>query len=415
MNILILLKSFNYPPRNGGDQAVFNAIKKLSPRVQFHLLNTDNSINGKISTQSFQKDYPSIPTIIYPLINNNKYQYIKNKCLRISNFINNRNGNRNKVNMQHLNFYDAQLDYYDDFYRFLNDYINKHNIHIVQGEFHFTLGFLKGIISPVKKVFVHHEIQFIVEHQRLTQKKQLSTDDNYFYNQQRQQEINALNACDAIITLSETDKQKLIENGVHTPIFASFAQIQLSQPKIFFPVTIQKKVVFIGPETHIPNKQGLEWFMNNVFPLLRKQEPNIIINVIGNWKKETKENWEQKYAGINFLGYVDNLYTAIANSILIVPLFQGSGIRMKILEACNAGIPFVATSIGAEGLNFTSGKNCYITDDATQFAESIIELVNNQELANKFIQNSINHIHQEFSDERFIESRMVCYNSLLKI
>lgn len=174
-------------------------------------------------------------------------------------------------------------------------------------------------------------------------------------------------------------------------------------------------MVFIGPETHIPNKQGLEWFMDNVFPLLRKQEPNIIINVIGNWKKETKENWEQKYTGIYFLGYVDNLYTAIANSILIVPLFQGSGIRMKILEACNAGIPFVATSIGAEGLNFTSGKDCYITDDAAQFAESIIELVNNQELANKFIQNSINHIHQEFSDENFIETRMVCYNSLLKI
>ena len=226
MNILVLLKSFNYPPRNGGDQAVFNAINRLKDDVHFHLIGTDGDVEGIESIAAFQSDYPSIPAHVYNLGKKDKYQKIKKKCNRISNYINNRNGNKMKVDMQLLDAYDAQLDYYYDFYKYLNEYISKNNIDIIQSEFHFTLGFLKGITAPVKRVFVQHEIQFVVEYQRLIQ-RQHTEEDVYFYKQQRQQEINAMNACDAIITLSPDDKNKLIDNGVHAPIFASYAQITL--------------------------------------------------------------------------------------------------------------------------------------------------------------------------------------------
>lgn len=412
MNILILLKSFNYPPRNGGDQAVFNAINRLKDDVHFHLIGTDGSVKGIESMMAFQADNPSIPTRVYDLGKKDKYQRIKKKFNRISNYINNRNGNKTIVDMQLLDVYDAQLDYYYNFYKYLNEYISKNNIDIIQSEFHFTLGFLKGITAPVRKVFIQHEIQFIVEYQRLMQ-RQHTEEDVYFYKLQRQQEINAMNACDAIITLSPDDKNKLIDNGVHAPIFASFAQITLHDIKIKYPVKINNRLVFIGPESHMPNKQGMKWFLDDVFPLVRNKIPDIKVDVIGRWSEDTIKEWKAKNQAVDFLGFVEDLPQAISNSILIVPLFQGSGIRMKILEACNIGIPFVATSIGAEGLDFTSNENCFIADEADIFAKDVVTLINNNQLANEFINKCVCHIRNKYSNERFVESRMKCYLKVL--
>lgn len=414
MKILILLKSFNYPPRNGGDQAVFNAIDRLSGTVQFHLIGTDGSDCGRRSMASFCEEHPRIPGHIFDLSKKDSYQRLKYKCNRVSNFLNNRSGNKAMVDMRLVGMYDARLDYYFGFYKYLNEYIVKNKIDIVQAEFHFTLGYLKGISVPVKKVFVQHEIQFVVERQRLMQRRH-TDDEVYFYQQQRQQEINAMNACDAIITLSQDDKDKLIANGVHAPIYASFAQITLHDVDVTYPIEIKRRLVFIGPESHIPNKQGLAWFLDEVFPVIKKRIPDVTLSIIGRWSSLTMDEWKRRYSGVDFLGYVDNLPAAISGSVLIVPLFQGSGIRMKILEACNAGIPFVSTSIGAEGLGFVTGKNCFIDDTAEGFANDVHALLSNRKLANEFVMNSIGHIRSCFSDNVFSETRMRCYKETIGV
>lgn len=415
MKILILLKSFNYPPKNGGDQAVFNAISKLSNIVEYHLLSTDGSTLGIESIKNLRKDYPNIPSVIYDLTKKDKYQRICEFSKRISNYINRRNGNAHIVDIIHSTSYDANADYFYNFYSFLNTYIKDKSIDIVQSEFSFTLGWLKGITVNVKKVFVQHEIQFVVNYQRIIESIKKNDEKLLFkYNMEKQQEINAMNACDAIITLSEDDKNKLIKNGIHTSIFPSFAQVSFRNVKIEYPVQLNKQLVFIGPETHEPNKHGLLWFLNEVFPLVLKKDNSILLNIIGRWNKSTIEKWKNKYSNINFLGYVDNLEDAIRNSILIVPIFHGSGIRMKILEACNVGIPFVSTSIGAEGLGFTNNVNCFISDTPVLFSNSIIELLLNPEKASHFVKSSNEYINNKFNDNEFINSRMICYNSLLK-
>lgn len=413
MKVLLLLKSFNYPPKNGGDQAVFNAIGRMEPVVQFHLIGMDGSDEGRRSIEAFRRDYPSIPARQVRVENGCAYQKVSRFCQRVANFVNNRNGNREVVDMRMLVDYEARLDYYDDFYRFLNGYIKENEIDIVQGEFHFTLGFLKGISVPVKKVYVAHELQYVVEYQRLMQREH-SDRDVYFYWQQRKQELNAMNACDAVITLSEEDAKKLQQHGMHAPVFPSFAQIAFSHTGESDFAGIRKHVVFVGPESHMPNRHGLHWFMEYVYPLVRLKTPEVVVNVIGKWSEETRTEWTARYEGIRFLGYVDDLASALSKSVLVVPLFQGSGIRMKILEACYAGIPFVSTSIGAEGLGFISGTNCFITDEADAFAEDVQVLLENPSLACSFVEESKAHIHHYFSNERFVATRMKCYQTLMK-
>ena len=328
MKILILLKSFNYPPKNGGDQAVFNAISKLNSLVDFHLLSTDGSEPGIASLYKFQKEYPNIPSTFYDLNKKDKYQRICDFSKRLSNYINRRNGNAHIVDIIHSTNYDTNADYFYNFYSFLNSYIKENSIDIVQSEFSFTLGWLKGITENVKKVFVQHEIQFVVNYQRIIENINKNDEKLLFkYNMEKQQEINAMNTCDAIITLSEDDKNKLIKNGVHTPIFPSFAQVTFKNVKIEYPIQLKKQLVFIGPEMHEPNKHGLLWFLNEVFPLVLKEDNSIKLNIIGRWRESTMEKWKNKYSNIYFLGYVENLEDAIRNSILIVPIFHGSGIE----------------------------------------------------------------------------------------
>lgn len=412
MKILILLKSFNYPPKNGGDQAVFNAISKLNNMVDYHLLSTDGSTLGIESIRNFRKDYPNIPSVIYDLTKKDKYQRICEFLKRISNYINRRNGNAHIVDIIHSTSYDANADYFYNFYSFLNSYIKENSIDIVQSEFSFTLGWLKGITGNVKKVFVQHEIQFVVNYQRIMEN--INDEKLLFkYNMEKQQEINAMNACDAIITLSEDDKNKLIKNGVHTSIFPSFAQVTFKNVKIEYPIKLKKQLVFIGPETHEPNKHGLLWFLNEVFPLVLKEDNSIKLNIIGRWSESTIDKWKNKYSNIKFLGYVDNLEDAIRSSILIVPIFHGSGIRMKILEACNIGIPFISTIIGAEGLGFIPNEHCFITDIPNEFANNVLKLMQDQTLVNKFVFECKKHIFNNFSDKNFIESRIKCYKEVL--
>lgn len=411
MRVLVLLKSFNYPPRNGGDQAVCSAIAKMASCTDYHLISTDGTQSGRETIESFKKDFPSIPATIYPINEKLLYQKIYDKALRISNFINNRNGNRLSVNLRRIH-YDARIDYNNEFYRFLNEYVVTNSIDVVQGEFQFTLGWLKGIVAPCKKVFVHHELQYVVNYQRLMQHNH-TDDDLWFYKQQKQQEINALNACDAIITLSEDDANKLRSEGVHTPIFPSFAQIKLHNVEINYPVNIKKRLVFIGPETHEPNRQGMQWFLEKVWSRVLSHEPSTELAVIGKWTDFTKESWCSRYKNVQFLGFVDDLVSAIKESILIVPLFQGSGIRMKILEACNIGIPFVATTIGAEGLGFTDEVDSFIEDEPEEFANKVLRLIQETDLANEFIEKSVTHIRTNFSNERFVSTRTKCYEYLL--
>ena len=75
------------------------------------------------------------------------------------------------------------------------------------------------------------------------------------------------------------------------------------------------------------------------------------------------------------MGYVDDLSSAIKDTIQIVPLTIGSGIRMKILESASMGIPIVSSSIGAEGIPLISGKHCIIANSPDEFCAGIIKLL----------------------------------------
>jgi polysaccharide biosynthesis protein PslH len=148
-------------------------------------------------------------------------------------------------------------------------------------------------------------------------------------------------------------------------------------------------LVYIGTLEWYPNAHGLLWFVKEVLPLLKEKYPDIRL-YIGGYGSADKNLMQciEKRNDIIFLGQLDDEREVLARAgIFVVPLWIGSGARVKIPTAWAAGVPIVATTIGAEGLEYSDGENIFVTDNPTQFANRISELIDNPDLALSFSRN----------------------------
>ena len=118
-----------------------------------------------------------------------------------------------------------------------------------------------------------------------------------------------------------------------------------------------------------------------------------------------------KYPNISFLGFVDDLRSALQNTIMIVPITIGSGIRMKILEAANLGVPFISTSVGAEGIPLQNGTHCMIADSPSEFTNAILQLKDDKKRTT-LIQNAHQLIKKNYSMEALRQNRLDIYSSI---
>lgn len=137
-----------------------------------------------------------------------------------------------------------------------------------------------------------------------------------------------------------------------------------------------RELLFVGSLDYMPNIQGLLWFTSNVLPLIWKARPTTTLDIVG--KKPTAEvlKLAEGEPRIRVSGNVPDVRPYLWESKMsIVPLFAGSGTRLKIYEGMAAGVPVVSTLIGAEGLMYTDGETILIGDDADTFANQCLSLL----------------------------------------
>ena len=274
---------------------------------------------------------------------------------------------------------------------------NKKTYDLVQIDLLDFIDLSNIIPKHTKKIFVHHEIRFA----RLLTGFD-NTDaiyQNYIINHVKALEVKMLSFYDAIVVFSNDDKKKLevfpeLKGKVFTSPFpilnADFVNITNSNETI-------DKLTFIGGDSHFPNLDAVQWFTNEIIPLLPS---SLQLHVIGKWSKENMDQILKKCNNqIIFSGFVDDLITYCKNSIMVVPLRLGSGIRTKILYAMAHGTPIISTSIGCEGLGITHLKEIIISNSNVEFAKSIINLVKNTSLREKLAVNAQNLAKSKFSQD----------------
>lgn len=177
----------------------------------------------------------------------------------------------------------------------------------------------------------------------------------------------------------------------------------LSDPDIQFSDT-EKQIIFVGTQSWEANINGMEWFLKNVWPIVRKKDAEIKLVIIGKDPSKRLKDLAQDDAQITFTGYVKKLEDYYKNArVSIVPLLFGSGMKVKLLNAMFRGIPSVATEVGAEGIEVKNGEHMFISNEVKSFAENILELIENE---NKWVQ---------FRDKsRQVSRDLYSWNSLIK-
>ncbi|OQC44259.1 MAG: Glycosyl transferases group 1 [Bacteroidetes bacterium ADurb.Bin035] len=119
------------------------------------------------------------------------------------------------------------------------------------------------------------------------------------------------------------------------------------------------------------------------------------------------------FSNVIFYGEVPSSKEFLAkHSILIVPLFSGSGIRVKIIEGMAMGKAIITTSIGAEGIPIENNKHAIIADTINEFADAINFLINNPEITHQIGNNARELVKEHFSLEKLTDDLLNFYKML---
>lgn len=411
MNILIILPWLPYPYDTGGNQAVFNEINAICRVMNVHLMCFDSPLYCQYK-EKLCADLPGITIDLYPKLDYRAWEMDFPQILhKTADKIEEKlyAGKRKNAIHRRIAF---RHNYDGHWAAYIKSLVDKYDIDIVQTEFVNTLGMIEVIPENVKTVFVHHQLQYVCTELLLSKER----DRELFMPLSRRLkalEIGYLNLYDAVITLSDVDAEKLRGIGVSSPVYSSFA-IVLNKYEYIKPMSFDNRLTFVGPENHNPNKIGITWFLDKIWPKVLSWNPQMQLDIIGNWTKDTKSDYEAKYKNIQFLGFVDVLADALRGSIMVVPITIGSGIRMKIQEAAQIGIPFVTTTVGVEGLPFKSGKDCFITDREDDFADCIQNLQDDISLQQSFTESAKTLVTSRFSLESLHNNRCYIYECIMK-
>lgn len=169
-------------------------------------------------------------------------------------------------------------------------------------------------------------------------------------------------------------------------------------------------LIFPGALTYHANYDAMRFFLDEVFPLIRRVNPGATLRITGKTEGVDLSSLNLE-AGVTLTGYLDDVRPAVARSwACVAPLRVGGGTRLKILEAMALGTPIVATSKGAEGLDVTSGHDILIADDPSQFSDAVLRLLSDPVLRQKLALNG-RRLVEALYDWRSIGDRL---NELLE-
>jgi sugar transferase (PEP-CTERM/EpsH1 system associated) len=191
-------------------------------------------------------------------------------------------------------------------------------------------------------------------------------------------EAAALARFDLTLAVSDADRRtfdRLYPGSLTAPVHVVQTGVETD---FFTPAPVAPEpahMVFTGSMDWLPNEDGMTYFCREILPKIRESEPGATLSIIGRAPTPAVRKLGE-IAGVDVTGRVDDVRPHIAKgAVYVVPLRIGGGTRLKIFEAMSMGKAVVSTTIGAEGLPVTSGRDVEIADEPSRFAHAVVHLM----------------------------------------
>lgn len=248
-----------------------------------------------------------------------------------------------------------------------------------------------------------------VEHQLWQQ--QIKLESNFFkkwmlkklVSDLKKFEISNLKLVGGILCISQSDQAKFAQLGIKTPMITLPISMKERENKVDY---AKKSLFFLGAMNWLPNQQAVEWLMHSIFPAIQAKIPEVELHIAGSFS----ENINTKNSNIKLHGKVADASHFMRNhGVLIAPFKSGSGVRVKLLEAMNLGVPTISTSLGFQGISIESGIHGFCAQTEKEIVETAIACLENEEKRREIGQNARIFAQQNYSIHAIKEQFIAFY------
>lgn len=205
--------------------------------------------------------------------------------------------------------------------------------------------------------------------------------------------------CDRLVAVSEDDRDfirevepsiqnvDVVSNGVDLKFFSQVKEQRFAEPTI----------LFVGTFHWLPNVEAVEYLVNQVWPLIKKQVPNARLRIVGSSPTKKILQFGKNDDSIEVTGRVEDIRLEYSRAwVLLAPVFSGKGTRYKVLEAMASKTPVVGTSMALEGINAQDGQEYLGADDAAGLAAQAIKLLQNDKLRHQLGNSGYKFVARHF-------------------
>ena len=196
----------------------------------------------------------------------------------------------------------------------------------------------------------------------------------------RRFERDACRRADRVLACSDDDARELAALAPQTPLRVVPNGVDTEHCRPGEGSSQPACLIFVGPMTWFPNRDGMQWFLRDVLSRILAVRPDAQLTIVG--KADGLEVPSPLHERVRLAGFVEDLQHEVdAATVYVVPLRAGSGTRLKVLEAMAFGKAIVTTSIGAQGIDLVDGDEALFADDADTFAVAVLHLLANPQRA----------------------------------
>lgn len=213
--------------------------------------------------------------------------------------------------------------------------------------------------------------------------------------------------CDVVLYPSEEEVAELLAiapgvNAMSVPLYCFDTVVEDAASNL----GERNDVLFVAGFAHPPNVDAACWLVEEIFPIVHKHVPGVTLQLVGS--NPSDQVTALASPDVQVLGYVDDATLASlyrSSRVVVAPLRFGAGVKLKVLEAMQQGVPLVTTSVGAQGLPELKNVAC-VADDPVGIAEAIIRMLNDDDAWRVVSKRGTEHIAHRFSVEAMTSALM---------
>lgn len=399
MKILFLCNKSPYPPKEGGPMAMNANIEGLineGHQVKVLALNTNKYF---IHSDDIPDDYKNKTGI--ELI----YNDLSVKPTEAF------------LNLFSKKSYHVERFFCREFEDKIIEVLKHEEFDIVQLEMLYMLTYIETIrkFTCAKIVLRSHNIEHLIWG-RITESTKNPLKRKYLgylTGKLKRYELKTMDEIDGIVAISDKDAEYYTRNGCTKPVTGIPFGVNINDYKISKTENEFPSLFHLGSMNWIPNEEGIKWFLKNAWPKIHQKFPQLKFYLAGRMMPQWLMNLNEP--NIEVLGEVEDARDFIlSKGIMIVPLFSGSGIRIKIIEGMALGKAVISTVVGAEGINYTDGENILIANTPEEFVNAVKKSIGSKEFCDQIGNNSRKLIEQDYNIQTTSQKLVSFYQKILE-